>query len=72
MHSLFILIMRGVHEILPNGNILITEPQGGHAFEVNGDSQIVWEYQNIYDQQNNAVINKATWVADNFFERELP
>ena len=63
---------RGVHEYLPNGNILITEPQDGRAFEVNGDSQIVWEYQNIYDEQNNAVISKATWVADDFFERELP
>ena len=68
----FYTYMRGVHEYLPNGNILITEPQDGRAFEVKGDSQIVWEYQNIYDEQNNAVINKATWVADNFFERELP
>jgi len=62
----------GMHEFLPNGNILITEPKGGRAFEVNGDSQIVWEYQNIYDEQNNAMMNKATWVADDFFERELP
>lgn len=29
---------------LPNGNTLITESNGGRAFEVTADKQIVWEY----------------------------
>lgn len=58
--------VRGKHEYLPNGNILITESQAGRVIEVSGD-EIVWEYQNIYDEKNNAVTNKAMLLPSDFF-----
>lgn len=36
----------GAADRLPNGNTLITESDGGRAFEVNVDGQIVWEFFN--------------------------
>ncbi len=67
----FSALRSGSHQYLPNGSILITEPVRGRVFEVNG-GHIVWEYQNIYDERYNGHISKAWWVADDFFERELP
>ena len=34
----------GMFELLPNGNILVTETSAGRIFEVNRDKEIVWEY----------------------------
>lgn len=31
-------------QALPNGNILVTEAQGGRVFEISPDKEIVWEY----------------------------
>ena len=36
----------GTSRRLANGNILITESDGGRAFEVTADKQIVWEFYN--------------------------
>lgn len=36
----------GTAERLPNGNTLITESDGGRAFEVTPDQEIVWEFYN--------------------------
>jgi hypothetical protein len=36
----------GITRRLPNGNTLITETDGGHAFEVTSDKEIVWEFFN--------------------------
>jgi hypothetical protein len=36
----------GVAQRLPNGNTLITESDGGRAFEVTQDKAIVWEFYN--------------------------
>jgi hypothetical protein len=36
----------GAVQRLPNGNTLITESDGGRAFEVTRDKRIVWEYLN--------------------------
>ncbi|MFV1966826.1 MAG: arylsulfotransferase family protein [Pirellulaceae bacterium] len=40
--------IRGSQQRLPNGNVLITEPEGGRVFEVTHDAtpRIVWEYVN--------------------------
>lgn len=40
--------VRGVQQPLPNGNVLITEPQGGRVLEVTSgpDSTKVWEFKN--------------------------
>jgi hypothetical protein len=36
----------GTNQRLPNGNTLITESDGGRAFEVTADKEIVWEFYN--------------------------
>jgi len=36
----------GKHQLLENGNTLITETMGGRAFEIDRDKRIVWEYFN--------------------------
>lgn len=37
----------GDHQMLPNGNILITESMAGRVFEVDAGGRIIWEYFNI-------------------------
>lgn len=36
--------IRGKQQMLPNGNVLITESNRGRLFEVSREGQIVWEY----------------------------
>jgi hypothetical protein len=38
----------GAAERLPNGNTLVTESDGGRAFELTRDKRIVWEFYNPY------------------------
>jgi hypothetical protein len=39
--------LRGMQQVLPNGNVLITESLGGRVLEVTRDDKaIVWEYVN--------------------------
>jgi len=37
---------RGGNQPLPNGNVLITESNEGHVFEVTREGEIVWEFFN--------------------------
>jgi len=53
---------RGMHQHLPNGNILITESNRGRIFEVTSDGEIVWQYVNAWDDER--VI--ATYQADRY------
>lgn len=36
----------GKHQLLPNGDLLITEAMKGRAFEVDAQGELVWEYVN--------------------------
>ncbi len=36
----------GAAQILPNGNFLITEAEGGRLLEITPDKKVVWEYRN--------------------------
>lgn len=38
--------LRGAAQMLPNGNVLVTESDSGHAIEVTRDRKIVWEFWN--------------------------
>lgn len=60
--------IRGNHEHLPDGNILMTEPQGGRAFEVDAAGNLVWEYRNVFDAQRNLLIGKAMTLPSDYFE----
>jgi hypothetical protein len=50
----------GDHQRLPNGNILVTESQAGHAFEVTPEGRQVWSYINRWDASSVAQIERAT------------
>ncbi len=54
---------RGSAEPLPNGNVLITESDRGHVFEITADGQVVWEYWNddvLADGKKRATIFRMT------------
>jgi hypothetical protein len=44
--------IRGMQQLLPNGNVLVVEAQRGRVFEVarESDNRIVWEYVNLARQ----------------------
>lgn len=56
--------IRGVQQKLPNGNVLITEPQGGRAFEVtpDRDGTVVWEYRNEVSDDGSGGLRIGTIV----------
>jgi len=45
--------LSGSNQRLSNGNTLITESDGGRAFEVTSENEIVWEFNNPYQAGEN-------------------
>jgi hypothetical protein len=45
-HPEFFYRLRGSAQTLPNGHVLVTESDKGHAFEVTRDGTRVWEFWN--------------------------
>ncbi len=66
----FYTAIRGKHQTLENGNILIVESQRGRVFEVTREGDIVWEYVNRYDDERVAVIADAVRYPPDFFHVE--
>ncbi len=62
--------LRGKHQHLANGGILITSTHEGRAFEVTPDGEIVWQYINRYDADRVAVISKAHRYDRDYFQVE--
>jgi hypothetical protein len=56
----------GDHQLLPNGNILITESVPGRVFEVDAAGRIVWEYFNIVDAGVVGLVANATRLPAQF------
>lgn len=66
---------RGRHQILPNGNILITSAQQGRILEVTQSGDVVFEFLNTFSdsKEQRLEITGATWIPENFFNyNELP
>ncbi|MGH6948547.1 MAG: arylsulfotransferase family protein, partial [Kiloniellales bacterium] len=61
---------QGKHQLLPNGNILITESYGGRAFEVDEKGEIVWEHINRVDDTHIAEFQEATRLPEDYFTVE--
>ena len=51
---------RGKHQVLENGNVLITETDAGRAFEVTESGEVVWSFVNGYDETRVGWIMSAT------------
>jgi len=66
----FFTELMGTHQLLPNGNRLITESQAGRVFEVNPVGKIVWEYVKPYDDTHAVLIEKALRYGEGYFTVE--
>ncbi|WP_284165216.1 arylsulfotransferase family protein [Frigidibacter sp. SD6-1] len=49
--NIFYTPFRGKQELEPNGNLLITETDGGRVFEVTPDGKPVWQFVNEWDPE---------------------
>ncbi len=57
---------RGKHQVLPNGNILITETDAGRAFEVTPEGEVVWSFINGWDETRVGWVMKATKYPESY------
>lgn len=62
--------IRGRHQHLENGNILITESISGRVIEVDDEGEIVWEYINRFDENAVARVNDAIRYRKDYFSVE--
>ena len=63
--------IRGKHQLLPNGNILITSPMQGRVFIVDGDGKTVFEMFNMYDNKKALLVSEAIWLPRDFFTFDI-
>jgi hypothetical protein len=63
---------RGKHQVLPDGNILLTEAEGGRVLEVTPEGKIAWERHMPWDAEQNLITTEARFVAQDFFNNGVP
>ncbi|MGD2071374.1 MAG: arylsulfotransferase family protein, partial [Gemmatimonadota bacterium] len=61
---------RGKHQVLANGNVLITEHEAGRVFEIDPSREVVWEYVDRYGPDEVAEITQAVRYPEGYLERE--
>ena len=69
-HRDFYTDIMGTHQVLPNGNILITESTRGRVFEVTSEGETVWEYISAYDKRHASLIEEAQRFNTEYFKVE--
>ena len=71
-NSRFFTDIMGKQQLLDNGNLLVTSPRQGRAFEVSPASEILWDYNNLIDEGYNGLLTQATllpqYMDKDFFE----
>ena len=60
--------VRGNHQTLENGNMLIVEARGGRVIEINPAGDIVWKFVNRYDDDYVAYVNDAIRYPPDYFK----
>ena len=63
-------VLRGDHELLDDGGMLITEFDAGRVLQVDADGDIVWEYVNQYDDDFVGEVTNASIHRAEYFEAE--
>ncbi len=58
----------GMHEHLPNGDVLVAETTQGRVIEAAPDGAIVWEFLAPFDESHAALIANAVRYAPDYFE----
>ena len=56
----FYTYILGKQQLLDNGHMLITDSMNGRAFEVNQDSEVVWEYINLVEEGVVGIVEGVT------------
>jgi hypothetical protein len=64
--------IRGKHELLDDGTLVVTSPQQGRAFEVTGNGDVAFEVINVKPgtENLNYVISDLKWLPRDYFHRE--
>lgn len=63
----FVTVIRGKLQRTRSGGLMITEFEGGRAFEIDSDGEIVWEFVNRYDDERVIELTEARlYPADHF------
>jgi hypothetical protein len=64
--------IRGKHQLLDNGMLVVTSPQQGRAFEVGRDGETVFEVVNQKpgSETTNYVISELRWLPRDYFDVE--
>lgn len=63
---------RGKHQVLANGNVLVTEAEHGRVFEVAPDGGLIWERDMGWDADRNMIVTEARHVEPDFFKDGPP
>lgn len=63
---------RGKHQYLPDGNVLLTEAEGGRVLEITPQGELVWERHMVWDEEHNLVATEAQFVPSDFFTNGPP
>jgi hypothetical protein len=64
----FFTDIMGSHQLLANGNMLLTESIAGRVVEVDGSGKIVWEYFNLVGNGRVGLVDDAVLLGGNFDE----
>ena len=59
---------RGKFQQLQDGRLLITESEHGRVFLVDAAGELVFEYNNLYDETYNGVLSAAFYLPPDYFE----
>lgn len=59
---------RGTHQVLDNGAILMTEPERGRVLLADGDGELVWLREMIFDETQNHIVTAAAHYPPDFFD----
>lgn len=62
---------RGCEQVLPNGNLLITESNNGRLVEVTRDKKIAWEYHNPHRDNEKGQLVAVLYSAERYSAAEL-
>lgn len=61
---------RGKHQLLPNGNRLVTIPEQGQAIEITPEGKVAVEFNNIVNETSefNEDLVNAKWMPEGYFD----
>jgi hypothetical protein len=62
----FFTPIMGKHQYLPNGNILISEPLAGRAFEITPDGRMVWSFISRFNADRISILEQATRYPESY------